>query len=55
MLQQADRFQNDIKKYNEAIEKIAEGQTKLESIHGAKSKKDGFIIEENSQEEIPFV
>ena len=31
MLQQADRFQNDIKKYNEAIEKIAEGQTKLEA------------------------
>ena len=31
MLQQADRFQNDIKKYNEAIEKIAEEQTKLEA------------------------
>ena len=31
MLQQADRFQNDIKKYNEAIEKIAEGQKKLEA------------------------
>ena len=31
MLQQADRFQNDVKKYNEAIEKIAEGQTKLEA------------------------
>jgi len=35
--------------------KITEGQTKLESIHGAKSKKDGFIIDENGQEEIPFV
>ena len=31
MLQQADRFQTDVKKYNEAIEKIAEEQTKLEA------------------------
>jgi len=30
MLQQADRFQNDVKKYNEAIEKIVNEQEKLE-------------------------
>ena len=31
MLQQADRFQTDVKKYNEAIEKMDEGQEKLEA------------------------
>ena len=31
MLQQADRFQSDVKKYNEAIEKMSEGQEKLEA------------------------
>lgn len=31
MLQQADRFQTDVKKYNEAIEKMSEGQEKLEA------------------------
>jgi uncharacterized phage infection (PIP) family protein YhgE len=31
MLQQANRFQNDVKKYNEAIEKITEEQEKLEA------------------------
>lgn len=36
--------------------KITEGQTKLEISHNSTSKKDGFIVDENNdQEEIPFV
>jgi hypothetical protein len=31
MLQQANRFQSDVKKYNEAIEKIVHEQEKLEA------------------------
>jgi hypothetical protein len=31
MLQQAERFQNDVKNYNEAIEKIVHEQEKLEA------------------------
>ncbi len=31
MLQQTERFQNDIKQYNEAIEKMADGQDKIDS------------------------
>jgi replicative DNA helicase len=36
--------------------KISEGQTKLEISHNTSSKKDGFVVDENNdQEEIPFV
>jgi hypothetical protein len=31
MLQQAERFRNDVKKYNEAIENMPEGTGKLEA------------------------
>jgi hypothetical protein len=31
MLQQTERFQNDVKKYHEAIESIAEGQERLDA------------------------
>jgi hypothetical protein len=31
MLQQADRFQTDVKKYNEAIESMVDGPEKLEA------------------------
>ena len=35
--------------------KITEGQTKLELSHGNNKKKDGFIVDENNDQEIPFV
>jgi 5-methylthioribose kinase len=31
MLQQADRFQQDVKKYTEVIDQMDDGQTKLEA------------------------
>jgi replicative DNA helicase len=35
--------------------KISEGQTKLELSHNSSKKKDGFLVNENNEEEIPFV
>jgi replicative DNA helicase len=35
--------------------KITEGQTKLEISHNIGPKKDGFIVDENNDQEIPFV
>ena len=50
MLQQAERFQNDVKKYNEAIEKIVEEQEKLEAkrllndlIHEVKNMDNMYV------------
>jgi len=50
MLQQANRFQNDVKKYNEAIEKITEEQEKLEAkrllndlIHEVKNMDNMYV------------
>ena len=50
MLQQADRFQNDVKKYNEAIEKIVGEQEKLEAkrllndlIHEVKNMDNMYV------------
>jgi hypothetical protein len=35
--------------------KIVEGKTKLELSHNVKNTKDGFIVNENNDQEIPFV
>ena len=36
--------------------KITEGKTKLELAHGGgQNQKDGFILDENNDEKIPFV
>ena len=50
MLQQAERFQNDVKKYNEAIEKIVREQEKLEAkrllndlIHEVKNMDNMYV------------
>ena len=50
MLQQADRFQTDVKKYNEAIESMADGPEKLEAkrllndlIHEVKNMDSMYI------------
>ena len=50
MLQRAERFQNDVKKYNEAIEKIVEEQEKLEAkrllndlIHEVKNMDNMYV------------
>ena len=50
MLQQANRFQTDVKKYNEAIENISEGQEKLEAkrllndlIHEVKNMDNMYV------------
>jgi hypothetical protein len=50
MLHQADRFQNDVKKYNEAIEKITQEQDKLEAkrllndlIHEVKNMDNMYV------------
>lgn len=34
--------------------KITEGQTKLEIMHNHSEKKDGFVVDENNEQEIPF-
>jgi hypothetical protein len=50
MLQQADRFQTDVKKYNEAIESMVEGPEKLEAkrllndlIHEVKNMDNMYV------------
>jgi replicative DNA helicase len=34
--------------------KITEGKTRLEIVHNSKSNEEGFIVDENNAEEIPF-
>ena len=50
MLQQADRFQTDVKKYNEAIESMVDGPEKLEAkrllndlIHEVKNMDNMYV------------
>jgi replicative DNA helicase len=35
--------------------KISEGKTKLEMSHNNTTKKDGFVVDENNEEAIPFI